>query len=207
MRELFGFLVPAGCHRCEETIRKSRFITTLARAKTPACARQVVAQTRDEFPDATHHCWAFLAGPPGTSSSVGMSDDGEPRGTAGRPMLQVLSHGEVGEVVAVVTRYYGGTKLGTGGLARAYSGGVTLALESLQVVEKVEMIGVEVVIPYSAVDAFERSHLAFGLRAIHRRYGDDIRYTCQMPARNRTQLEAALRETTSGVARLVVKKS
>ena len=207
LKEAFGFLVPAERHRVEETILKSRFITTLQRAKSAAAARQFVAEMRAEFPDATHHCWAFLAGPPGTSASVGMSDDGEPHGTAGRPMLQVLSHGRVGEVGAVVTRYYGGTKLGTGGLARAYSGGVALALESLSVVEKVEMIGVEIEIPYTAVDEFERNHAAYGVKIQERVYGDQIRYVCQMAARNRGGLEVMLRETTRGAGSLSLKSS
>src|SRR5690606_7146777 len=93
---------------------------------------------RAEYPDATHNCWAFVAGPPGDTASIGMSDAGEPHGTAGRPMLDVLLHSDVGEVVAVVTRYFGGTKLGTGGLVRAYGGAVQHALAELPTTLHVE---------------------------------------------------------------------
>jgi uncharacterized YigZ family protein len=137
----------------EEVIRKSRFITVLAHAPTAEAAQAVLENLKDEFPDATHHCWAYVAGPPGESASIGMSDDGEPHGTAGRPMLTVLLHSGVGEIVAVCTRYYGGTKLGTGGLSRAYSGGVRLALDTLPTQERVERTALRVEVAYEALDS------------------------------------------------------
>ena len=124
------YLIPSGPHRVEEVILRSRFITIGAHAPTPEDAHGVVAEMKDEFPDATHDRRAFVAGPPGVTTSIGMSDDGEPHGTAGRPMLNALLHSEVGEIIAVCIRYYGGTKLGTGGLSRAYSGGVKLLRNS-----------------------------------------------------------------------------
>jgi uncharacterized YigZ family protein len=92
---------------------------------------------RSEFADASHNCFAFLAGPPGSTAQMGMSDDGEPSGTAGRPMLAVLQGSGVGDIAVVATRYYGGTKLGTGGLVRAYAGGVKSVLASLPLREKI----------------------------------------------------------------------
>ena len=148
--------VPARPHRAEEIIRKSRFITALAHAPTPWAAHAFLARIKEEFPDATHHCWAYVAGPPGETASVGMSDDGEPHGTAGRPMLTALLHSGVGEIVAVGTRYYGGTKLGTGGLSRAYSGGVKLALETLPTQEKVERATLRLEVAYESLDPLRR---------------------------------------------------
>ncbi|UYM04023.1 IMPACT family protein [Solicola gregarius] len=95
--------------------------------ESEAAARAVVDQARTEQWQANHHCSAFVIGADGSPHRS--SDDGEPAGTAGRPMLEVLTHAGVTDVVAVVTRYFGGTKLGTGGLARAYSGAVALALD------------------------------------------------------------------------------
>ena len=89
-----GFLIPARVHRVEEVIQRSRFVTTLAHAPSPEAAHAFVQRIRDEFPNATHHCWAFVAGPPGSTMTIGMSDDGEPHGTAGRPMLTTLLHSE-----------------------------------------------------------------------------------------------------------------
>ena len=129
--------IPAGICRVEEEIKRSRFIATLGYTPTREEARAFVDRVRAEFQDASHTCWAFLVGPPGSTVTVGMSDDGEPHGTAGRPMLNVLHHSGVGDLTAVVTRYFGGTKLGKGGLVRAYSGGVQRALELEAFMERV----------------------------------------------------------------------
>jgi len=122
MNDSSRYSIPLRVHRVEESILRSRFITSVAHAPDAAAAHAFVQSIREEFPDATHHCWAFVAGPPASTTHIGMSDDGEPGGTAGRPMLTALLHGGAGEIVAVCTRYYGGVKLGTGGLSRAYSG-------------------------------------------------------------------------------------
>jgi uncharacterized YigZ family protein len=140
----------------EETIRKSRFITALGHAPTPEAALAFVEQIRETFPDATHHCWAYVAGPPGDTASIGLSDGGEPHGTAGRPMLTSLLHSGVGDIVAVCSRYYGGTKLGTGGLSRAYGGGVRLALETLPTDEKVDRTDLWIQVEYDALEPLRR---------------------------------------------------
>ena len=175
------YLIPARPHRAEEVILKSRFITALAHAPTAEAAQDFLARIREEYPDATHHCWAYVAGPPGDTASIGMSDDGEPHGTAGRPMLTALLHSGVGEIVAVCTRYYGGTKLGTGGLSRAYSGGVNLALESLPTEEKVERAILRVGVDYESVDPLRR--LLEELEAVveEEAYGESVRYRVAAP--------------------------
>lgn len=118
-----SYPVPAQRCRVYLTVKRSRFIATIARSSNPRATKAFVQEIRDEFHDATHNCWAFATGPPGDTAAVGASDDGEPHGTAGRPMLNVLLHSEAGEIAAVVTRYYGGIKLGTGGLVRASADG------------------------------------------------------------------------------------
>lgn len=123
-------------HRAEEVIRGSRFIVSMAHCDSEQAAHAFLERIRAEHAHATHNCWAFQAGKPGSTAHIGASDDGEPKGTAGRPMLTVLLHCGVGEVAAVVTRYFGGTLLGTGGLVRAYQGLVKLGLETLPVREK-----------------------------------------------------------------------
>ena len=110
-----GFYVPASRVRASEIIKRSRFIATVERASSVEEARVFIDKIKKEFPDANHNCWAYEAGAPGSLVSVGMSDDGEPRSTAGKPMLNVLINSGIGEIVAVVTRYFGGIKLGTGG--------------------------------------------------------------------------------------------
>ncbi len=131
-------LAPGEIHREEEVIRRSRFIVSIARVQGPEQAKAFIDRIRAEHSDATHNCWAFQAGPAGSTAFAGCSDDGEPKGTAGRPMLTVLLHCGVGEIAAVVTRYFGGTLLGTGGLVHAYQGMVKKGLETLPVTERVE---------------------------------------------------------------------
>ncbi|GAB7021669.1 YigZ family protein [Salidesulfovibrio brasiliensis] len=196
--------VPASRHRVEETIKRSRFITTVARVESPEEARAFVAEIKEEYPDATHNCWAFAAGPPGDTARVGMSDDGEPHGTAGKPMLTVLLHGGVGELAVVVTRYFGGIKLGTGGLVRAYSGMVQLGLESLPTVERVDTVDVEALMPYNAVTLFKRMLSDHEAEVLEERFGTDAGFLLRLPQERLQRFELALDELTSGQALLEI---
>jgi uncharacterized YigZ family protein len=193
-----GYPIPARRTRVHETIRRSRFITTLAHAPTAEAAHEFVALIRDEFADATHNCWAFVAGPPGSTAQVGMSDDGEPHGTAGRPMLTTLLHSGVGEVVAVCTRYYGGVKLGTGGLARAYSSGVKVALEDLRTIERVDRVRVAVTLPYPAVDVFLRLVEDLGVVVTQEDYAQAVTIECEVPDQSFDRFELTVSELTKG---------
>lgn len=115
-----------------EEIKKSRFITYLAHTKGLQQAKLFVQQTKAAHPDARHHCWACVSDSPQNSTAWGFSDDGEPSGTAGKPILAQLTGSKIGEITAVVVRYSGGIKLGTGGLVKAYGGGTKQALSQLQ---------------------------------------------------------------------------
>ena len=143
-------------HCSETVVRRSRFLAQCARAASPAEARAFVEAVRQRHPDATHNCWAFAAGAPGDTARIGSSDDGEPHGTAGRPMLQVLLHGGIGEICVVVTRWFGGVKLGTGGLVRAYQDAVRENLAGLAAVERVPQKVVALVLDYAHLDALRR---------------------------------------------------
>ena len=112
-------------------VEKSQFITWLCHAPDIDAFSALLEAAKAAHPNASHHCTAYIAGPPGEQTRIGFSDDGEPGGTAGRPMYQVLQGSQLGEVGCVVIRYFGGTKLGTGGLARAYAQAVSHALENL----------------------------------------------------------------------------
>ncbi|GEK14917.1 YigZ family protein [Aliivibrio fischeri] len=120
----------------EEEIKKSIFITYLARTSSVDDAKAFVAEIKAKHSDARHNCWGFVAGRPEDSMKWGFSDDGEPSGTAGKPILAQLSGSGIGEITAVVTRYYGGVRLGTGGLVKAYGGGVQQALKLIETEEK-----------------------------------------------------------------------
>ena len=191
------YLIPARTHRVEEVIQRSRFITEAGHAPDSEAAHAFLARVRAEFPDATHHCWAFVAGPPGSTLSIGMSDDGEPHGTAGRPMLTALLHGGVGEIVAVCTRYYGGTKLGTGGLSRAYSGGVKLVLEKLPTQERIERMALRVVVDYGSVDAVQRLFEDSEATVESQVYGENVEYRVAVPR----EMAGSLSESVAGITR------
>lgn len=128
----------------ELEIRKSRFIAHALPVADRAAALDVIQRLRAEHPTATHVCWALLAG-----GQSGMSDDGEPSGTAGRPILEVLRHHDLDGVLAAVVRYYGGVKLGAGGLVRAYTDAIAAALLTAQRVERIEHARLTVEVGYA----------------------------------------------------------
>lgn len=192
--------IPAARHRIEQVIERSRFICTIVPARTTAEAQAFVKEMNAEFPDATHNCWAYVVGPPGSTSQVGMSDDGEPHGTAGRPMLTVLLHSGVGDVAAVVTRYFGGTKLGTGGLVKAYGGAVQEALASLPREERVEYASVTIDVAYPAVSALQQLWPVHEVQVLAEDYGASARFTVRVPEGNLPALRAAVMDATRGQA-------
>lgn len=155
---------------------------------------------RAEFPDATHNCWAYVAGPPGDTAAIGMSDAGEPHGTAGRPMLDVLLHSGIGEIVAVVTRYYGGTKLGTGGLVKAYGGSVQHALASLPTILQVERVLMRITASYADVDTLKRTLQEFGADLVYEDYGEAVIYEVAVPVHNAGAFGTAVVDRTAGRA-------
>ena len=190
--------IPVGVHRVRETIKRSRFITTVSHAPDAEAAHAFVDRMRAEFGDATHNCWAFVAGPPGSTARVGMSDDHEPHGTAGKPMLTALLHGGVGEIVAVCTRYYGGVKLGTGGLSRAYSSGVKLALVELPTEEKIQRVWADVEVGYEGVDTLRRLIEEMSVVVEAEDYGSSVCYRCGIPGQAFDRFAAAVADATRG---------
>lgn len=163
----------AGPVRHEIVVTKSRFIADVAPASSVAEADAVVAGARKQFWDARHHCSALVIGPDGATARS--NDDGEPAGTAGAPMLAVLRGSGLTDVVAVVTRYFGGTLLGAGGLVRAYGRAVSSALELAQRLDRVAMSLHDIVVPVA--DAGRAEHV---LRRWLDDVGgtmDDVRYT------------------------------
>jgi len=194
--------VPASEHRAELVIQRSRFIATLGPAATVEEAQAFVRRVAAELADATHNCWAYVVGPPGSTARIGMSDAGEPHGTAGRPMLTALLHSGVGDVAAVVTRYYGGTKLGTGGLVRAYGGAVQEALQGLPRDERVERVELDLGVEYPHVAAVQGLLPAFEAEILAQEYLERVRYRVRLPAPNAEEFAARLRDATRGAAEI-----
>lgn len=200
MADFLRYPVPAAPCRAETVIDRSRFICSVARAATAEDAQAFIRERNGEFADATHNCWAYVIGAPGSTTRIGMSDDGEPHGTAGRPMLTVLLHSGVGEIVAVVTRYYGGTKLGTGGLVRAYSAAVQTALEQLETRERVEFADLTVLVGYAHLSAVQHLLPPFEALVTAESFAESVTLQLRVPRQHEANLRTALGNATSGQA-------
>ncbi len=134
-----SYSIPAQRYETLLEIKKSKFYACAGFAQTREDAMLMLDEVKARYPDARHHCWAYLLGHPEQPLSVAMSDDGEPSGTAGKPILNVLQHKPVGNIMMIVTRYFGGIKLGAGGLVRAYSGAAQQTMETLPVITQVKL--------------------------------------------------------------------
>ena len=148
---MIEYSIPKSAVDFTEEIKKSRFITYLRHTEGLAEAKAFWHEIKVLHPNARHWCWATVAGKPNDSQQLGFSDDGEPAGTAGKPMLAALQGSGLGEICAVTVRYYGGILLGTVGLVRAYGGGVQQALKRLDVTTKVDYLRYQVRCDYSQI--------------------------------------------------------
>ncbi|MBY8288176.1 YigZ family protein [Vibrio fluvialis] len=172
--------IPAAPVRFEEEIKKSLFITYLAHTPGIDAAKAFVDEIKSRHADARHNCWAFVAGRPQDSMLWGFSDDGEPSGTAGKPILAQLSGSGVGEMTAVVTRYYGGIRLGTGGLVKAYGGGVQQALKLLQTIEKKITTKLHLTLDYGLVALAQSIMIQFEAAEVDAEYGESVCLTVEL---------------------------
>jgi len=194
-------LVPAGHAEVEIRVSNSRFIAQAAPAATVAEARAFLAAVRAAMPDATHHVYAYRIGH-GATTTEGQSDAGEPPGTAGRPALTVLRGSGLGDVVLVITRYFGGTLLGTGGLVHAYGEAAKAVLAVVPRAEKIARTRLTVTVPYAAYELARRQILAHEGELTHEDFGADVTLEVRLPSAQAAPLTAALRELTAGQARI-----
>ena len=130
-------------------IKKSEFIAHAYPVSSREQAMFHVEQLQEQYPDARHWCWAYIIGDPDNTTSAGFDDDGEPNGTAGRPILGVLQHKSIGNVIIVVVRYFGGIKLGAGGLTRAYAGSAQAAVDQMTLSPYIPMVKVQIVATFA----------------------------------------------------------
>ncbi len=185
-----SYLTPGGTQRSHLEIKRSRFITTISNVANKHQAIQLINSLHQEMPDANHHCWAMIAGKPADNNQHHQCDDGEPRGTAGKPMLNVLQHSGIGNIVAVVTRYFGGIKLGSGGLVRAYTQAVTEALKTLDTQLTYTKSEVLIALPYTAFDSFEYWIRKSNIQVTDKTFAESILLTLQVPESEAAQLRA-----------------
>lgn len=190
-----GYRVPFADVETEFTEKRSRFITNLWRVETEAEARAKIEEIRKRHYDARHHCWCYLLREGGV---VRYSDDGEPQGTAGQPMLNVFQREEVTDVVCVVTRYFGGVLLGAGGLVRAYAKSAKDALDAagLSVVRR--WVAMEVPCTYARFEEVRREAARFGGVVEKVDYGADVLLSVLIPEERSASFAAHLLDASAG---------
>lgn len=193
-----SYYIPAAEISVSEEIKKSRFITYLAPANGVEAAKNYIQHLRQQHPTARHHCWAFVAGAPYDSQQFGFSDDGEPSGTAGKPILAQLMGSGLGEVVAVVVRYYGGIKLGTGGLVKAYGSGVQQALIQLSTLEKTPQLFYRLRCDYAQLTTVEMLFKQTACTIQHIEYGTEIVLTVGVPHKHIDEIASRLSNFSRG---------
>jgi uncharacterized YigZ family protein len=182
--------------------KRSRFLCTLVRVEDEADARAVVERLRKQHWDARHTCSAFRIGAP-PQPVERSNDDGEPAGTAGAPMLEVLRGAGVSDTVAVVTRWFGGTLLGAGGLVRAYSDAVRTALEEVGTLRRELVREYRIEVPYDAAGRLETDLRSAGVTVLDTAYGAAVTLRVGAPPEDEKRLESLLAELTAGASSLV----
>ncbi len=188
---------PRGIHRTNTSVSNSRFICTINCVDSTIAARHFVEQIRREMPDASHHPYAFRIGY-GNSIIEGMTDDGEPTGTAGPPILAVLRGSEIGDIIIVVTRYFGGAKLGTGGLVRAYTQAAQVGLSELPTERNISKSALGIETPYPFYEKITRVIQQFSGEVEEETFTDKVTIIVQIPQQDVEQFERTLGEITAG---------
>ena len=199
------YFIPAATVSTETEVKKSRFITTI----TPAASKEDVSHffntIRDQHPGANHNCFAYIIGNPKSPIDIGCSDDGEPSGTAGKPMLSVLQHNRIGDVTVMVSRFFGGTKLGTGGLVRAYSTAVKVTVEQVALDPFVNSCCVELTLPFHLESTIRHLLMKSDVAVTQAQYLENVLLEITAPTAILDTLQQQIRAVSKGDARFEIK--
>lgn len=192
-------LRPGEVFRVEQTIKRSRFIASVGHTPGVEEAKAFIEQIKAEFEDARHNCWAYCAGAARSTDRIGASDDGEPHGTAGRPMLTAVTHSGIGEVTVVVTRYFGGILLGTGGLVKAYQSSVKMALEAVPTRIRTKTKRIKFSVEHRFVNQVLRKIETANGRILEKNFDMDADFDVEIPEDLAETFAKELEELTRGV--------
>jgi uncharacterized YigZ family protein len=195
--------IPTAMLRTQIEVKRSRFIATAAYTPDVEQSSLFIAQIKEEFSDANHNCWARVLGPPGSTDLAGMSDDGEPQGAAGKPMLTALLHADIGDTTVVVSRYFGGAKLGKGGMARAYTEALLHVLERIPLQEKISYTQLHIDMEYMHLDMVERILPEYEALVDARDFGVRINLQIRVPTEHRPELIRHLTELSNGSIQII----
>jgi uncharacterized YigZ family protein len=194
---LLSYQVPAQLAQVELEVKRSKFLTFAAPAVNRQEAEDFIRTLRKQHPQANHVCWAYIAGDPDTTIRS-MSDDGEPSGTAGMPMLKVLEYSGYGDIAVAVVRYFGGTKLGTGGLQRAYSDAVALVLTALSMTLKVHRTTLQLAYDYTYDGSISRLLERYDVEDIESNYAQQVTLSAAIASNELNTFKTELTNITAG---------
>ena len=194
-----AYNIPAKPQKTTLEIKRSQFITCIDRTNGVEAAKSFIELVKTRYPDANHHCYAYVAGAPDDIYQIDKGDDGEPRGTAGKPMLNVLQHAGVGEITVVVVRYFGGVKLGAGGLVRAYTQCVSTAMTELELTAFVRKTGLTVTLPYTLLGQLEYWLTSTDIDTVDKQFDENVHLELAVPETDVESTKEALGELGQGV--------
>ncbi|WP_293265368.1 YigZ family protein [Neptunomonas sp.] len=193
------YLKPIATTESLYEIKKSRFYVSITPLSTVVAARACIQQAKATTPSANHHCSAFITSTPHAEDGFGYSDDGEPSGTAGKPMFNVLQGNNVGEACVIVTRFFGGIKLGTGGLVRAYSTSVKEAITQAKFEEVHPRVTVELTYPYTLSSTVDTILHSFDTQIIDSQYAESVTLKISITATVVNELTQQVQERGRGL--------
>lgn len=186
----------------EIEIKKSRFINMVFHIEAEETAESILADIRKKHYKATHVCWAYVLNTNPKRQKA--SDDGEPSGTAGKPILDVINHRELKDVLVVVIRYFGGVKLGTGGLIRAYSGGASDVLNHCITIKKQFSDQLDLVVSYSSYGGLSNGLLEKEVIPANEDFGENVTLAFQIPVAETEEFLAWVEDKTNGTAQVIM---
>lgn len=195
------YYIPSETVSVETEVKKSKFIATIATVTSKEETVSFFHTMRDQYAGANHNCFAYIVGDPISPVDVGFSDDGEPSGTAGKPMLGVLQHNNIGNVAVIVSRFFGGTKLGTGGLVRAYSAATKMAVEKVSLQEFIQSSCIQVAIPFQFESNVRHLLATLNLTVIDSKYSEEVLIEIDVPESILDSFQKKVSDITKGAAR------
>ncbi len=204
---MLDYMVPSEDICVEQEIKRSRFIVNMGHTENKSDAQAFIKRISKQYPDARHNCWAYVAGHPIESIDRASSDAGEPSGTAGKPMLNVLQHKAInegiGEIAVVVSRYFGGLKLGAGGLVRAYSSSVQLAMDDLPLRQVIATITAEICFPYKLENKIRHLLESHHIEICHLSYAEQAKMTLLVPLNIKNDIQTIIFNKTHGEVNII----
>lgn len=187
--EIVSYFEPINCVSKEVEIKKSRFIGFAKKAVSREEAIEFITKLKESYPDARHHCWGYLIGEPKNSTNSGYNDDGEPSGTAGKPILSQINYSNIGNVVVVIVRYFGGIRLGAGGLVRAYRESAQTVLDALEVEKYISHVEISAICSFSEENSLRKIIASLQGEILDVSYSSGVRFRVNIPEAFLVQLK------------------